>query len=39
VVTLTGDVRDVRARVRASEVAHAVPGVRAVKNELKEKTS
>jgi hyperosmotically inducible periplasmic protein len=39
VVTLTGDVRDVRARVRASEVARAVPGVRAVKNELKEKTS
>lgn len=38
VVTLTGDVTDVGARARASEVARSVPGVRAVKNELQEKS-
>ena len=38
VVTLTGDVRDVGTRARASEVARAVPGVRSVKNELQEKS-
>jgi hyperosmotically inducible protein len=37
VVTLTGDVKDVGARARASEVARSVPGVRSVKNELQEK--
>jgi hyperosmotically inducible protein len=39
VVTLMGDVQDVGASARASEVARAVPGVRSVKNELREKTS
>jgi hyperosmotically inducible protein len=39
VVTLMGDVKDVGARARASEVARAVPGVRSVKNELREKSS
>jgi osmotically-inducible protein OsmY len=38
VVTLTGDVKDIGARVRASEIARGVPGVKAVKNELKEKS-
>lgn len=38
VVTLTGDVKDIGARARASEIARGVPGVRAVKNELKEKS-
>jgi hyperosmotically inducible protein len=38
VVTLTGDVKDIVARARASEVAREVPGVKAVKNELKEKS-
>jgi hyperosmotically inducible protein len=38
VVTLTGDVGDVGTRARASEVARSVPGVRAVKNELQEKS-
>jgi hyperosmotically inducible protein len=38
VVTLTGDVGTVRESARASEVARGVPGVRAVKNELKEKS-
>ncbi len=37
VVTLTGEVKDLGARARASEVARGVPGVRSVKNELKEK--
>jgi osmotically-inducible protein OsmY len=37
VVTLTGEVKDLGARVRASEVARGAPGVRSVKNELKEK--
>jgi len=37
VVTLTGEVKDLGARARASEVARGVAGVRAVKNELKEK--
>lgn len=39
VVTLMGDVQDVNARARASEVARSVPGVRSVKNELREKSS
>ena len=39
VVTLMGDVKDVNARARASEVARGVPGVRSVKNELREKAS
>lgn len=39
VVTLMGDVKDVGARARASEVARVVPGVRSVKNELREKSS
>jgi hyperosmotically inducible protein len=38
VITLTGDVKDIVARVRASEIARGVPGVKAVKNELKEKS-
>jgi hyperosmotically inducible periplasmic protein len=38
VVTLTGDVKNVGARARASEVARSVPGVRSVKNELREKS-
>lgn len=37
VVTLTGEVKDLGASARASEVARGVPGVRSVKNELKEK--
>jgi hyperosmotically inducible protein len=37
VVTLTGEVKDLGARARASELAREVRGVRAVKNELKEK--
>jgi osmotically-inducible protein OsmY len=36
-VTLTGEVQDVSASARASEIARGVPGVRSVKNELKEK--
>jgi len=39
VVTLMGDVKDVGASARASEVARLVPGVRSVKNELREKSS
>jgi len=38
VVTLTGDVKDLGTRARASEVARSVPGVRSVKNELQEKS-
>jgi hyperosmotically inducible periplasmic protein len=38
VVTLTGDAKDVGARARASELARGVAGVKAVKNELKEKS-
>jgi len=38
VVTLMGDVKDIGARARASEVARSVPGVRSVKNELREKS-
>jgi hyperosmotically inducible protein len=38
VVTLTGDVKDLGARARASEVARGVAGVKAVKNEIKEKS-
>jgi hyperosmotically inducible periplasmic protein len=38
VVTLTGDARDINARARASEIARGVSGVKAVKNELKEKS-
>jgi hyperosmotically inducible periplasmic protein len=34
IVTLTGDAPSLQASVRASEVAHRVPGVRAVHNEL-----
>ena len=39
VVTLTGEVKDLGVRARASELAREVRGVRAVKNELKEKQS
>jgi osmotically-inducible protein OsmY len=39
IVTLMGDVKDIGASARASEVARSVPGVRSVKNELKEKSS
>jgi hyperosmotically inducible protein len=39
VVTLMGDVKDIGSRARASEVARAVPGVKYVKNELREKSS
>jgi hyperosmotically inducible periplasmic protein len=39
VVTLMGDVKDIGARARASEVARSVPGVRSVKNDLREKSS
>ena len=39
VVTLMGDVKDIGARARASEVARGVPGVKYVKNELREKSS
>lgn len=38
VVTLMGEVKDLGARARASEVASTVPGVRSVKNELREKS-
>ncbi len=38
VVTLTGDAQDLNARARASELARGVAGVKAVKNELKEKS-
>jgi hyperosmotically inducible protein len=38
VVTLTGEAQDVNARARASELARGVAGVKAVKNELKEKS-
>jgi hyperosmotically inducible protein len=38
VVTLTGDAKDLAARARASELARGVTGVKAVKNELKEKS-
>lgn len=38
VVTLTGDVKGLTERARASQVAREVPGVKAVKNELKEKS-
>lgn len=39
VVTLTGDVNDIGMRAHASEVSRGVPGVRSVKNELKEKNA
>lgn len=38
VVTLTGDAKDVNARAHASELARGVDGVKAVKNELREKS-
>jgi hyperosmotically inducible protein len=38
VVTLTGDAKDLDARARASQLARGVDGVKAVKNELKEKS-
>jgi len=38
VVTLTGDAKDLDARARASQLARGVPGVKSVKNELKEKS-
>jgi hyperosmotically inducible protein len=38
VVTLVGDAKDIGARARASELARGVPGVKSVKNELKEKS-
>jgi len=38
VVTLSGDVKDLNARARASELARGVAGVKSVKNELKEKS-
>jgi hyperosmotically inducible protein len=38
VVTLTGDAKDLNARARASELARSVDGVRAVKNEVQEKS-
>jgi hyperosmotically inducible protein len=38
IVTLTGDAKDLDARARASQLARGVPGVKAVKNELKEKS-
>ena len=38
VVTLTGDAKDLNARARASEIARGVPGVKSVKNEIKEKS-
>src|SRR5262245_2837624 len=38
VVTLTGSAKDLDARARASEVARSVDGVRAVKNEMQEKS-
>ena len=39
VVTLMGDVKDIGVSARASEVARGVPGVKYVKNELREKSS
>lgn len=38
VVTLTGDVQNLDTAARASQVAREVPGVRSVKNELREKS-
>jgi hyperosmotically inducible protein len=38
VVTLTGDAKNLDARARASQLARGVEGVKAVKNELKEKS-
>jgi len=38
VVTLTGAAKDLDARARASQLARGVAGVKAVKNELKEKS-
>jgi hyperosmotically inducible protein len=38
VVTLTGEATDLDARARASQLARGVDGVKAVKNELKEKS-
>jgi hyperosmotically inducible periplasmic protein len=38
VVTLTGEAPTIRASARASELARGVPGVKAVKNELREKS-
>ena len=38
VVTLTGDAKSINARARASELARGVPGVKSVKNEIKEKS-
>lgn len=38
IVTLTGDAKDLDARARASQLARGVDGVKAVKNELKEKS-
>jgi len=38
VVTLTGDAKNLDARARASQLARGVDGVKAVKNELKEKS-
>jgi hyperosmotically inducible protein len=38
VVTLTGSAKDLGSRARASEVARSVDGVRAVKNEVQEKS-
>jgi hyperosmotically inducible protein len=38
VVTLTGDAKNIDARARASELARGVPGVKSVKNEIKEKS-
>jgi osmotically-inducible protein OsmY len=38
IVTLTGSAKDLGARARASEIARGVDGVRAVKNEVEEKS-
>jgi hyperosmotically inducible protein len=38
VVTLTGNAKDLAARARASELARGVSGVKAVKNEVQEKS-
>jgi hyperosmotically inducible periplasmic protein len=38
VVTLTGDAKNLDTRARASQLARGVAGVKAVKNELKEKS-
>jgi hyperosmotically inducible protein len=38
VVTLIGEVKDLDARVRASELARGIAGVKLVKNDLKEKS-